>query len=88
MSRISDRKKTLEEQIYLAEQAERQSGDMMEYVVERGSQVGKLIGEADYKDRMRLQSLIFPEGLELSSSVEELNAKKVCPIFQRMACVA
>ncbi len=88
MSRISDRIKTLDEQIYTAEQAERQSVDMMEYAIEGGNQVGKLIGEANYYDRLRLQSLIFPEGLEITSSIEELNAKKVCPIFQRMACVA
>lgn len=89
MSRISDRIKTLDEQIYTAEQAERQSEDMVEYVIEGGDQVGKLIGEADYKDRLRLQSLIFPEGLEITSDTKDmLSTKKVCPIFRRTKSMA
>ena len=90
MSRISDRMKTLDEQIYSAEQAERQSEDMMKYVIDMGRhQVSELIREADYKDRLRLQSLIFPEGLEITSDAKEmLAAKKVCPIFRRTKSMA
>lgn len=84
MKRIKDKMKTLDEQIYTAERAERQAEEAVSYVIEKSQHIGELIDAAGYTNRLRLQSLVFPEGMVVEPTEDDiLKAQKTCPIFQK-----
>ncbi|MBR1878441.1 MAG: recombinase family protein [Paludibacteraceae bacterium] len=87
LSQVECNLKILDEQIYTAEQAERESEEITQYVVEKSKNLIDLIRQADYKDRLRLQTHIFPEGLivDTNEGLITYKIKKLCPIYKKIA---
>ena len=87
LSDIQDHLKTLDEQIYVTEQAIRESEKMRQWVIDNSRNMLDLILHADFNDRLRLQSLIFPKGLIVNTTnghIEYLHPK-ISPIFKKNA---
>jgi len=87
LMQTEDSLKTLEEQIYVAEQAEGESIKMEQYVIDSSQNILDLIRQADYKDRLRLQFQIFPKGLIMNVEGGQITYKteKLCPIYKKIA---
>ena len=75
----------LEKQMYVAENAERESEKMEQYVIEMSHCLEGLLSETDYMNRLRLQSQVFPDGLivDVESEQKSLVVKKSGCIFQK-----
>ena len=60
--------------------------ECVETVIDYAANLPELWGESDYKEKVRLQNLIFPEGMRYDKRNNECRTTAIKPTFLWMLC--
>ncbi|RLD25150.1 MAG: hypothetical protein DRI71_00440 [Bacteroidetes bacterium] len=58
------------------------STDFINSSIEISSQLNKLLGNGDYENKIKLQNLVFPEGLYYEKKTNNYQTAKINPLFE------
>ena len=58
------------------------STDFINSSIEISSQLNKLLGNGDYENKIKLQNLVFPEGLYYEKETNNYRTAKINPLFE------